>query len=201
VDEAQATALEFGAGFSNLTVSMRKLGIHVADNGAESRDKEGHTLALTSRTASSSATWSTKSWTPSVKRTINWRGGIGPPSSGMGSARCLPLAFSLRGCICCKLQYLKTCPSGVSGRLLRNGCYRTATAAQPMQNSIATSIDSNAGKETNDNFSTRCHIQRLSRSPKLVHPEDSRADSKQKRARNRLLLADIADIAVHPHPG
>ena len=80
-----------------------------ADNGeVESRDEQGHTLTLTSRTESSSATWSTKSWTPSVKRTINWRGGIGPPllntSSGMGSARCLPLAFSLRVCICCKLS-------------------------------------------------------------------------------------------------
>lgn len=62
-----------------------------------------HTLALRSRTESWSATWSTKSWTPSVKRTINWRGGIGPAgldtSSEMGSARCLPLAFSLRVCI------------------------------------------------------------------------------------------------------
>jgi len=110
VDEAQATALEFGARFSNLTVWMRSI------NGAESEqgDKQamqGHTLDLMSRTESFSATWSTKSWTPSVKRTISSRGGIGPrllnTSSGMGAARCLPLAFSLRGCICCKLSQVR----------------------------------------------------------------------------------------------
>src|SRR6266849_5402729 len=92
---------------------------------AERPASKGHTLALTSRTESSSATWITKSWTPSVKRTINWRGGIGPPllntSTGMGSARCLPLAFSLRGCIRCKL-FSKGSSPGLTPCRLRNAC-------------------------------------------------------------------------------
>lgn len=111
MDEAQATALKFGARFSNLTVWMRCINGEESEQGDKQARKQRHTLVLMSRTESFSATWSTKSWTPSVKRTISSRGGIGPrllnTSSGMGAARCLPLAFSLRGCICCKLSQVR----------------------------------------------------------------------------------------------
>ena len=128
MDEAQATAVEFGAGFSNLTVMNEKE--MEMQHRAETQAR--HTLDLTSRTESSSATWITKSWTPSVKRTINWRGGIGPPllnaSTGMGSARCLPFAFSLSGCICCKFILKRPRVPSHTTNILRNGLHH---AAQP----------------------------------------------------------------------
>jgi hypothetical protein len=148
--------------------------MYAADNGAESRD----TLALTSRTESSSATWSTKSWTPSVKRTINWRGGIGPPlldtSSGMGSARCLPLAFSLRGCICCKLSQ-KAQVRSTARHLLRNTYLRsTADAKNDCGRPRLTAM--RVKKQRQGLFNKlMCRMQRLSSSSKVVHPEDSRS--------------------------